>query len=243
MTKDLDRSMKCWYESICFCECEYLWLWECSSFRVAGISSSSSSCSWLRGCPLAWTTVNKTSWMLSCQALYSNRKWRTLPSYATSSPSVNAASSSCMIKLTQKKTTGLQLKPMHGSRCHSTAYCRKNVYSETCSHLTLAPIIQRCRINSGVVLYQFSADGESHLAKYLQLSMCNLHRKPVLRLLKWRDYRRYDDGCVFKVFPWCHPVNLNPWMVYNHMDSVIMWCDPDPDRPNILESDEVKFFR
>lgn len=75
-------------------ECEYLWLWDCSSFRVAGISSSSSSCSWLRGCPVACTTVNKTSWMLSCHALYSNRKWRTLPSYITSSPSANNASSS-----------------------------------------------------------------------------------------------------------------------------------------------------
>lgn len=72
----------------------YLSLWEYSSFSVSGISSSSSSCSWLRGCPLAWTTVNKTSWMLSCHALYSSRNWRTLPSYVTSSPSAKAASSS-----------------------------------------------------------------------------------------------------------------------------------------------------
>lgn len=56
------------------CVTSDLWLCECSSFRVLGISSSSSSCSWLRCCPLAWTTVNSTNWMLSCQALYSNRK-------------------------------------------------------------------------------------------------------------------------------------------------------------------------
>lgn len=78
------------------CNQVYLSLWEYSSFSVSGMSSSNSSCSWLRGCPLAWTTVNKTSCMLSCHALYSSRNWRTLPSYITSSPSAKAASSSCM---------------------------------------------------------------------------------------------------------------------------------------------------
>ena len=47
--------------------------------------------------------------------------------------------------------------------------------------------------------------------------------------------------CVFKVFPWCPPVNLNLLTVYNDMDAVIMCSDGDPDPPNILESDKVMF--
>ena len=38
------------------------------------------------------------------------------------------------------------------------------------------------------------------------------------------------------------PVILNPRTVYNHMAAVIMCCDWDPDPPNILERDKVKFF-
>ena len=57
--------------------------------------------------------------------------------------------------------------------------------------------------------------------------LCNSHRKPALWLLKRRDGTRHDDDvCVFKVFPRCPPVN--------HMDTVIMCSDWDPDPPNIL---------
>ena len=47
----------------------------------------------------------------------------------------------------------------------------------------------------------------------------------------------------FKVFPHCPPASLNPWTVYNHMDAIRMCSDSDPDPPNILESDEVTFFK
>ena len=43
-------------------------------------------------------------------------------------------------------------------------------------------------------------------------------------------------------FLWCPSVNLNPQIVYNHMDAVIMCSDWDPDPPNILESDKVMFL-
>ena len=39
----------------------------------------------------------------------------------------------------------------------------------------------------------------------------------------WLGTRHGDD--VFKVFPWCPPVNLNPLAVNNHMDAVIICCD------------------
>ena len=51
--------------------------------------------------------------------------------------------------------------------------------------------------------------------------------------------------CVFfKVFPWCHPVNINVYLliVYNHMDAFIICCDWDTNPSCILESDKVKFF-
>ena len=51
--------------------------------------------------------------------------------------------------------------------------------------------------------------------------------------------RHVDDVGVSQVSP---AVNLNLQIVYNHMDAVTMRSDWDPDQPNILESDEVKFF-
>ena len=49
--------------------------------------------------------------------------------------------------------------------------------------------------------------------------------------------------CVFsRCFPGVSPVNLNPRIVYNHMDAVLMCHDWDPDPPNILEGDKVMFF-
>ena len=87
---------------------------------------------------------------------------------------------------------------------------------------------KRCII-SAAVDRQFSADGDSHRVKHLRLKdklLCNAHRRPALGLLKRRDGTRHDDDvCVFKVFPWCPPVSLNPWTVYNHMDAVIMCSD------------------
>ena len=47
-----------------------------------------------------------------------------------------------------------------------------------------------------------SADGKSHRAKHLCLSVCNSHKKLVLQLLKRLDGRRHDDDVgLFKVFP------------------------------------------
>ena len=45
-----------------------------------------------------------------------------------------------------------------------------------------------------------------------------------------------------RCFPGVPPVNPKPRTVYNHIDAVIMCSDWDPDPPNILESDKVKFF-
>ena len=42
-------------------------------------------------------------------------------------------------------------------------------------------------------------------------------------------------ACV--CFQGVSPVNLNPRIVYNHMDAVIMCSDWDPEPQNILESD------
>ena len=47
---------------------------------------------------------------------------------------------------------------------------------------------------------------------------------------------------VFKEFPRCPPVNLNPRTVSNHIDAVIMCSDWDPDPLNILESERFTFF-
>ena len=76
-------------------------------------------------------------------------------------------------------------------------------------------------------------------------SVCNSHRKPTLRLLKRHDSTRHDDDVsVFsRCFPGVPPVNLNPQIVYNHMNAVIMCSGWDPDPPNILESDNVTFFK
>ena len=96
-----------------------------------------------------------------------------------------------------------------------------------CISLSLAIFKQPLRIISGEVVHQFSADGDSH-------------RKTALRLLKRRDGTRHVDDVG--VSPGVPPVNPNPRTVYNHSDAVIMCSDRDPDPPNILESDRVKFF-
>ena len=72
---------------------------------------------------------------------------------------------------------------------------------------------------SPAVVYQFSADGESHRAKHLCLHVCNSHRKPALQFLKRRDGTRHVDDVSVS------PVNLNPRTVYNHMYAVIMCSD------------------
>ena len=73
--------------------------------------------------------------------------------------------------------------------------------------------------------------------------LCNSHRKPALQLLKRceRSTSWWWYLCVFKVFPRCPPVSLNPRTVYNHMDAVMMCSDRDPDPPNILNV-KVMFF-
>ena len=109
----------------------------------------------------------------------------------------------------------------------------------------LAFLTQRRCIISGAVVHQFSADGDSHRAKQLRLKddlLCNSHRKPALQFLKWRDGHGYDVGVFSRCFPGVSPVNLNPWIVYNHMDAVIMGSDWDPYSPNILESEKVMYF-
>ena len=85
-------------------------------------------------------------------------------------------------------------------------------------------------------------NGSKHFCLKDEL-LCKSHRKPALRLLKRRDSTCHDgDVCVFsRCFPWCPHVNLNPLIVCNHMDAVLMCCDSDCVPPNILESDKVIF--
>ena len=70
--------------------------------------------------------------------------------------------------------------------------------------------------NTTAVVRQFSTDNDSHRAKHRwrkDKPLCDSHRKPALQLLKRRDGTLHDaDVCVYKMFPRCPPVNLNPFM-------------------------------
>ena len=101
--------------------------------------------------------------------------------------------------------------------CPSVCLCTESVVLFT----------QGLRIFSGAVVRKFSNDGDSHRAKHLRLHLCNLHRKPVLWLLKRRDGTQHVDdvGVSPGVPPGVPPVNLNPQTVYNHTDAVIMCSD------------------
>ena len=112
---------------------------------------------------------------------------------------------------------------------------------------TLVLFTQRRRIISGVVVSQFSTNGDSHRSKHLRLKdklLCNSHRMQVLWPLKRRDGTHNDDdiGVFLRCFLGVPPVNLNPQIVYNDMDAVIMCSDWNPDPLNIVESDKVMFF-
>ena len=114
--------------------------------------------------------------------------------------------------------------------------------------LTLALFTKSLCIISAAVVCQIFAVVCSNRAKQLRCkAICNSDRKLVPRNQKRHNGTHHDDdGCMFftMCFPRCPPVNLNMNLltVYNHMDAVTKCCDWDPDPPNILKSDKVKFF-
>ena len=106
--------------------------------------------------------------------------------------------------------------------------------------LYIAPFTQRRRINATAVVHQFS--GIVHTERStteVKMNCCVIHTES-RRCSSQRDMTVHVTSRVFS--RWFPGFNLNPWIIYNHMNAVLTCRDWDPDQPNFLENDQVMIF-